>query len=99
MRVVTLCTPWVYEVQNILTGDCQKVHVQRLRYYADSSFEVTEEIKLQLKHDGAGFEVETSYNTAKVVVDGNYWYNGLASSQKTIPGNHYSNYMRMYQLW
>jgi hypothetical protein len=62
MQVTKLCTPWIFEVTDLLSKKLSKVHSQRLKFYADSSLEITEELKLQLQHDGEGFDIECILN-------------------------------------
>eukprot|EP00474_Spongospora_subterranea_P002703 CRZ03161.1 hypothetical protein [Spongospora subterranea] len=38
-------------------GDVSVVHSQRLRFYADASLNLTEELRDQIAHDGQGFVV------------------------------------------
>ena len=58
MQIVGSKSPWLYEVKNLLTDEVQQAHCSHLRFYHDPSLLVTEELKLQLAHDGAGYEVE-----------------------------------------
>ena len=58
MQIVGANTPWVYEVKNLLTNGVQKAHITHLKFYHDQSLGITEELKMQLAHDGVGYEVE-----------------------------------------
>ena len=58
MQIVGALTPWVYEVKNLLTEVVSKAHITHLKFYHDPTLGVTEELKLQLAHDGVGYEVE-----------------------------------------
>jgi hypothetical protein len=51
-RVTSIIDPRVYEVEHLVTKDKKEVHAIRLRYFADSKLEVTEEILDEVKSDG-----------------------------------------------
>jgi transposase InsO family protein len=57
-RIVDCLSDYVYLVEDLITGERKESHVQRLRFYADSSLNVTEELYAQIAHDNAGFEIE-----------------------------------------
>ena len=58
MKIVKLISSHVYEVEDLNSHKTMKVHVQRMRFYKDSSLLVTDELKLQIAHDTTAFEVE-----------------------------------------
>jgi hypothetical protein len=45
MRVTAAVTPWIYEIEDLLDGTKHKAHTRRLKYYIDSSLNITEEVK------------------------------------------------------
>ena len=57
MRVTAAVTPWIYEIEDLLNGTKYKAHTRRLKYYIDSSLNLTEEVKEQLRHDNGQWEV------------------------------------------
>jgi hypothetical protein len=59
-RVVAIGTGHVFEVQQLLSGEVSSAHVSRLTYYADSSLNVTTELKdhIQLVEQQGLFEME-----------------------------------------
>jgi hypothetical protein len=57
MRVTAAVTPWIYEIEDLLSGTKYKAHTRRLKYYIDSSLNITEEVKEQLRHDNGQWEV------------------------------------------
>ena len=57
MRVTAAVTPWIYEIEDLLNGTKYKAHTRRLKYYIDSSLNITEEVKEQLRHDNVQWEV------------------------------------------
>jgi hypothetical protein len=59
MRVTAAVTPWIYEIEDLLDGTKHKAHTRRLKYYIDSSLNITEEVKAQLRHDNGQWEVST----------------------------------------
>jgi hypothetical protein len=65
LQITAVCTPWIFEVTNLLTHQVSKAHAQRLKFYSDSSLSITEELKHQLRHDGAGYDVESIINYRK----------------------------------
>ena len=58
MRIKECLTPWVYEVENLVTHNVRKVHIQRMKFYAESSFAPNQEVLLQITHDSGTYEVE-----------------------------------------
>ncbi len=59
MRLTAAVTPWIYEIEDLLDGTKHKAHTRRLKYYIDSSLNITEEVKAQLRHDNGQWEVRT----------------------------------------
>ena len=50
-RVMDTLNEYVYVVEDIVTSRTKSVHVQRMRMYAESSFELTEDIRTQAAYD------------------------------------------------
>ena len=50
-RVVETFNEWVYVVEDVVTNKRKSVHVQRMRLFAEESFEVTEDIRTQAAYD------------------------------------------------
>ena len=48
----------MYEVEDLTSDRVLSVHAERLKFYADSELEVTEELVNLISHDGSGFEVQ-----------------------------------------
>lgn len=44
-RLVTAARQHLYEVQSVISGETQEIHVVRLRFYADSSLDITADVK------------------------------------------------------
>ncbi len=58
-QIVDTLSPWVYQVQSLLTGKVKNVHVVRLRLYANKYLAITEDVIHQLIRDTKGFEIDT----------------------------------------
>ena len=50
--------PYVYAITSLLTKATQNVHASRLKFYADSSLNVTEELLEHIGTQGLTFDVE-----------------------------------------
>jgi hypothetical protein len=57
-RVLRKVHPYLFEIESLVTGACRTVHATYLRFYEDSSLQVTAEIKAQAAHDDQGFVIE-----------------------------------------
>ena len=57
-RIVDCLSDNVFLVENFITREQNECHVQRLRFYADSSLGLTEELYDQIAHDNSGYEIE-----------------------------------------
>ena len=51
-RVVDTVSAWVYILEDIVSSKRSTVHVQRMRFYSDAAFDVTEDVKNQAQYDG-----------------------------------------------
>ena len=58
MRVVDAISPWVYEIEDLITKVRHQAHAKRLKYYIDSSLHISEEIVTQVKHDNGQYDVK-----------------------------------------
>ena len=58
MRVVDAISPWVYEIEDLITKVRHQAHVKRLKYYIDSSLHISEEVETQVKHDNGQYDVK-----------------------------------------
>ena len=56
MRITKVISQWIFEISDLLTDIKHTVHATRLKYYHDPSLQITEELKSQLRFDGACFE-------------------------------------------
>eukprot|EP00171_Calliarthron_tuberculosum_P003434 IDg3434t1 len=62
-RVTRALSEHTYEVQNILNEGLSIVHANRLKFYADSKLNITEELKDTIDHN------HTTYNTVTKLLD------------------------------
>ena len=51
LRVVGTVNDWVYTPEDIVTSRRKTVHVQRMKLYTDSSFQVTGDVRNQAAYD------------------------------------------------
>ncbi|KAE9265120.1 hypothetical protein PR003_g32556, partial [Phytophthora rubi] len=65
-QVVSTTSNWIFEIQNLVTGQRKEAHASRLKFYADASLNVTEDLLLHVAHNGEGHVVhsllEARYN-------------------------------------
>jgi Integrase core domain/Chromo (CHRromatin Organisation MOdifier) domain len=57
-EVVSAESPWIYKIRHLITGDIREVHCTRLKFYADSSLNVTSEFIDQVAHNSEGHVVQ-----------------------------------------
>ena len=57
-QIVKVLSAWVYEIQHLLTAKVREVHASRIKFYADKSLLVTEELKNHVAYNDQGYEVE-----------------------------------------
>ena len=62
-RVTRVHSPTVFEVQDLINESLALVHANRLKFYADSQLEVTEELLRSIDHN------DTHYNTVVKLLD------------------------------
>jgi hypothetical protein len=56
-RIVATRSDYVYEVEDLITKVVTSIHSTRLRFYHDSSLDVTADILAHLAHQNTGYEV------------------------------------------
>jgi transposase InsO family protein len=57
-RIRAVLSPWVYEIEHLVSGVLKRAHLSRLRFYADEAFEVTVSLKDHLVFNEGEFEVD-----------------------------------------
>jgi hypothetical protein len=57
-RIRAVLSPWVYEIEHLVSGVIKRAHLSRLRFYADNAFEVTVSLKDHLVFNEGEFEVD-----------------------------------------
>ena len=55
-RITKVISPWIYEVEDLVHGRTREVHITRMKYFRDSSLEVTETIKKLAARSEATYE-------------------------------------------
>ncbi|ETL31561.1 hypothetical protein L916_15684 [Phytophthora nicotianae] len=56
--VVETSSNWVFTVENLLTGETKEAHATRLKFYADSSLGIAEDLLAHVAHNNEGHVVE-----------------------------------------
>jgi Chromo (CHRromatin Organisation MOdifier) domain len=64
-RVVKAISNYVFEVEDIVTGDRKEVHYERLLFYDDALLDVTVELKSFVAANSYGYEVESIVDIKK----------------------------------
>eukprot|EP00644_Phytophthora_capsici_P010648 jgi/Phyca11/104288/e_gw1.9.845.1 len=57
-RVVDTSSNWVFNIENLLSGEIREAHASRLKFYADSSLGVTADLLEHVAHNSEGHVVE-----------------------------------------
>ena len=57
-RITAVLSDYIFTVEDLITKKTSDFHASRLRFYSDSSLNITEDILAQVAHDGYGFEIE-----------------------------------------
>jgi hypothetical protein len=58
VMVVKANIPWVFEIQNLITGLVKEAHASHLKFYADKDLEVSADLLAHVAHNDQGNEVE-----------------------------------------
>ncbi|POM74774.1 Hypothetical protein PHPALM_8212 [Phytophthora palmivora] len=58
-QVTAATSNWIVEIENLITGERREVHASRLKFYADSSLEVTEGLLRHVAHNREGHVVDS----------------------------------------
>ncbi len=56
--VVQANSPWVFEIQNSITGLLKEAHASHLKFYADKDLEVSVDLLAHVAQNDQGYEVE-----------------------------------------
>ncbi len=87
MRVVRAKSPWVFDVEDLITKSVSEAHVSRLRFYADKMLDVTEDLLSQAAHSQEGHEVEkflgVRHDAAKAQFEVQIKWRGLEDSENS----------------
>ncbi|ETV91955.1 hypothetical protein H310_13604 [Aphanomyces invadans] len=58
IEVVKATSGWVFEIQNLISGIVREAHASRLKFYADESLNVDEELLRHVTHNADGHVVD-----------------------------------------
>ncbi|OWY95775.1 hypothetical protein PHMEG_00034139 [Phytophthora megakarya] len=57
-QVVDTVSNWIFVIQNLVTGQKKEVHASRLKFYADDTLNVSEDLLLHIAHNSEGHVVD-----------------------------------------
>jgi len=57
-RIVEVFSDHIFAIQHLITQAQTEVHSSRLRFYGDSSLNISEDLCAQVAFDGDGYEIE-----------------------------------------
>ncbi|ETV92806.1 hypothetical protein H310_13019 [Aphanomyces invadans] len=57
-QVVRVISDWIYEIQNLITGVAREAHSSRLKFYADDSLDVSEDLLRHVAYNADGHVVD-----------------------------------------
>ena len=57
-RVVSILSDWICVIEHLITKERREAHVSRMKFYADSSLNVTEDLKEYIQHHDGCYEVD-----------------------------------------
>ncbi|ETW05301.1 hypothetical protein H310_04254 [Aphanomyces invadans] len=71
--VLTFVTSsWLYVFKNLITGDEREAHASRLKFYADKSLHLSEDLKEHVAHNSDGYEVEAILDALYIAAKKSY---------------------------
>jgi hypothetical protein len=71
-RVTRAISPWVYEVEDIVSAKRSNAHIERLRLYADSQLDVDVDVKSQYCFDNVKYEIEQFLDVRRNTINGEF---------------------------
>ncbi|POM68501.1 Chromodomain containing hypothetical protein putative [Phytophthora palmivora] len=84
-QVTAATSNWIFEIENLITGERREVHASRLKFYADSSLEVTEDLLRHVAHNSEGHVVDSllaaRYNAQEKRHELKVHWRGLAEAE------------------
>ncbi|EGZ24057.1 hypothetical protein PHYSODRAFT_311193 [Phytophthora sojae] len=57
VQVTAATSNWIFKIMNIVTGDEREAHASRLKFYSDSSLELSEALLQHVAHNSEGHVV------------------------------------------
>jgi hypothetical protein len=67
-RVTTVESDWLFEVEDLISGERAITHSARLKFYHDQSLNDTEDLIEHVAHNQSGFEIDTMNELRKCPV-------------------------------
>jgi hypothetical protein len=67
-RVTAVESHWLFEVEDLISGERAITHSARLKFYHDQSLNVTEDLIKHVAHNQSGFEIDTMNELRKCPV-------------------------------
>lgn len=58
-QITSTVSNWIFEIQNLVTGTRKEAHASRLKFYANSSLEVNEDLRLHAAQNSEGHVVDS----------------------------------------
>ncbi|KAG3114662.1 hypothetical protein PI124_g3774 [Phytophthora idaei] len=58
-QVAATVSNWIFEIQNLITGQRKEAHASRLKFYADASLNINEGLLLHVAHNSEGHVVDS----------------------------------------
>lgn len=87
-QVVEATSAWIFTVKNLVTGDLRDVHASRLKFYRDSSLDVSEELLQHIAHNSEGHVVarlfDSRYSAAEKRFEMLVTWRGLSTAEDSL---------------
>ncbi|KAG2789690.1 hypothetical protein PC129_g11034 [Phytophthora cactorum] len=58
-QVTATVSNWIFEIQNMITGQRKEAHASRLKLYTDASLNINEDLLLHVAHNSEGHVVDS----------------------------------------
>ena len=85
VEVVGTSSNWIFKIRNQITGETREAHASRLKFYCDSSLQVTEELLAHVAHNSEGHVVdqllECRYNQESKIHEVKVRWRGLQDTE------------------
>ncbi len=86
-QVIKATNPWIFEIQNLITGVVKEAHASHLKFYADKDLDVNQDLLAHVAHHDQGHVVEDfrqcRWNPANKLYEVQIKWRGLDESEKS----------------